>query len=94
LRRLSLERELLHSSQGSAQLMLSLVSNILDISRIEAGRLQLEHVEFDLHKLPHTTLRTLQIEADRKKLAPPERRRDAPIASSAAPSTSGRFSST
>lgn len=63
------QRELLHSSQGSAQLMLSLVSNILDISRIEAGRLQLEHVEFDLHKLLHTTLRTLQIEADRKKLA-------------------------
>jgi two-component system sensor histidine kinase RpfC len=62
------QRELLHSSQGSAQLMLSLVSNILDISRIESGRLQLEHVEFDLHKLLHTTLRTLQIEADRKKL--------------------------
>jgi two-component system sensor histidine kinase RpfC len=63
------QRELLHSSQGSAQLMLSLVSNILDISRIESGRLQLEHVEFDLHRLLHTTLRTLQIEANRKKLA-------------------------
>jgi two-component system sensor histidine kinase RpfC len=62
------QRELLHSSQGSAQLMLSLVSNILDISRIESGRLELERVEFDLHKLLHTTLRTLQIEADRKKL--------------------------
>jgi two-component system sensor histidine kinase RpfC len=63
------QRELLHSSQGSAQLMLSLVSNILDISRIESGRLELEHVEFDLHKLLHTTLRTVQVEADRKKLA-------------------------
>ncbi len=63
------QRELLTSSQGSAQLMLSLVSNILDISRIESGRLQLERVEFDLHKLLHTTLRTLQIEADRKRLA-------------------------
>jgi two-component system sensor histidine kinase RpfC len=63
------QRELLKSSQGSAQLMLSLVSNILDISRIESGGLQPEHVEFDLHKLLHTTLRTLQIEADRKKLA-------------------------
>lgn len=63
------QRQLLTSSQGSAQLMLSLVSNILDISRIESGRLELEHVEFDLHKLLHTTLRTLQVEADRKKLA-------------------------
>lgn len=63
------QRELLTSSQSAAQLMLSLVSNILDISRIESGRLELEHVEFDLHRLLHTSLRTLQIEADRKRLA-------------------------
>ena len=63
------QRELLHSSQSSAQHMLSLVNNILDISRIESGRLEIEQVEFDLHKLLHTTLRTLQLEADKKKLA-------------------------
>jgi two-component system sensor histidine kinase RpfC len=63
------QRELLRSSQSSAQLMLSLVSNILDISRIESGRLELERMEFDLYKLLHTTLRTAQIEADRKNLA-------------------------
>ncbi|HSD42630.1 MAG TPA: ATP-binding protein [Burkholderiales bacterium] len=63
------QRELLRSSQSSAQLMLSLVSNILDISRVESGRLELERIEFDLHKLLHTTLRTVQIEADRRNLA-------------------------
>ena len=63
------QRELLHSSQSSAQHMLSLVNNILDISRIESGRLEVERVEFDLHKLLHTTLRTLQLESDKKKLA-------------------------
>jgi two-component system sensor histidine kinase RpfC len=63
------QRGLLHSSQSSAQHMLSLVNNILDISRIESGRLEVERVEFDLHKLLHTTLRTLQLEADKKKLA-------------------------
>lgn len=63
------QRELLTSSQDSAQLMLSLVSNVLDISRIESGGLQPEHIEFDLHKLLHTTLRTLRLAADRKKLA-------------------------
>jgi two-component system sensor histidine kinase RpfC len=63
------QRELLHSSQSSAQHMLSLVNNILDISRIESGRLELERVEFDLHKLLHTTIRTLQLEADKKQLA-------------------------
>jgi two-component system sensor histidine kinase RpfC len=63
------QRGLLHSSQSSAQHMLSLVNNILDISRIESGRLEVERVEFDLHKLLYTTLRTLQLEADKKKLA-------------------------
>jgi two-component system sensor histidine kinase RpfC len=63
------QRQLLHSSQSSAQHMLSLVNNILDISRIESGRLELEHVEFDLHKLLHGTMRTLQLEADKKRLA-------------------------
>jgi two-component system sensor histidine kinase RpfC len=63
------QRELLHTSQSSAQHMLSLVNNILDISRIESGRLELEDVEFDLHKLLHGTVRTLQPEADKKRLA-------------------------
>jgi two-component system sensor histidine kinase RpfC len=63
------QRELLYSSQNSAQVMLSLVNNVLDISKIESGKLELEHVEFDLHKLLHTTIRPLAIQAERKKLA-------------------------
>jgi two-component system sensor histidine kinase RpfC len=63
------QRELLASSQSSAQLMLSLVNNVLDISKIESGRLELEHIEFDLHKLLHTTIRPLRLQAERKRLA-------------------------
>jgi two-component system, sensor histidine kinase RpfC len=63
------QRELLTSSQSSAQLMLSLVNNVLDISKIEAGRLDLEHIEFDLHKLLHTSIRPLRLQAERKRLA-------------------------
>jgi len=63
------QKELLYSSQSSAQLMLSLVNNVLDISKIESGNLDLEHVEFDLHKLLHTIVRPLALQAERKKLA-------------------------
>ena len=49
--------------------MLSLVNNVLDIARIEAGRLELEDVDFDLYKLLHTTIRPLSIQAERKRLA-------------------------
>ncbi len=63
------QRELLTSSQSSAQLMLSLVNNVLDISKVEAGRLDLEHIEFDLHKLLHTSIRPLRLQAERKRLA-------------------------
>ena len=62
------QRELLTSSQSSAQVMLSLINNVLDISKIEAGRFELEEVEFDLHKLLHTTVRALAFQAERKHL--------------------------
>ena len=62
------QRELLASSQSSAELMLSLVNNVLDISRIESGRIELERAEFDLHKLLHTTIRPLALQAERKHL--------------------------
>ena len=63
------QRELLASSQSSAQLMLSLVNNVLDISKIESGWLELEHIEFDLHKLLHSTIRPLVLQAERKHVA-------------------------
>ncbi|HWP18209.1 MAG TPA: PAS domain S-box protein [Burkholderiaceae bacterium] len=43
--------EYLRRIVDSAQSLSGIISDILDLSKIEAGRLQLEHLSFDLHEL-------------------------------------------
>ncbi len=45
------QHELVSSMHTSAQALLDLIENVLDISKIEAGKLQIEKTTFDLHKL-------------------------------------------
>jgi two-component system sensor histidine kinase RpfC len=45
------QRELARTIQSSAHSLLDLLDDILDISKIEAGKLALERTEFDLHRL-------------------------------------------
>lgn len=45
------QRELVQSTLGSSRGLLSLLNDLLDISKIEAGELQLENIAFDLHKI-------------------------------------------
>jgi two-component system sensor histidine kinase RpfC len=44
------------------------INEILDLSKIEAGRMTLEMVDFDLHVLVNTTLRIFQTQAQEKGL--------------------------
>jgi two-component system sensor histidine kinase RpfC len=45
------QKELSHSIQASAHTLLEIIENILDISKIEAGKVSSEIVDFDLHSL-------------------------------------------
>ncbi|HJV63184.1 MAG TPA: ATP-binding protein [Albitalea sp.] len=45
------QREYLERIQDSAEALAGTISDILDLSKIEAGRLTLEHVVFDLHAM-------------------------------------------
>ena len=54
--------------QASAHTLLELIENILDISKIEAGRLAIEQTDFDLHALVNQTLKTLTTAASKKGL--------------------------
>lgn len=58
------QRDYLDVAQNSAQALLRLLNEMLDLSRIEAGRLELLPETFDLHLLLEQVRRTFQHEAD------------------------------
>jgi PAS domain S-box-containing protein len=53
----------------SAQSLSGLVSDVLDLSKIEAGRMTLEHTPFDLHELVRTSFQSLAALGHEKGLA-------------------------
>ena len=45
------QRRYMHTLQKSGQALIQIIDDILDISKIEAGKLKLEHISFDLRQL-------------------------------------------
>lgn len=62
------QREYLSMAKSSAQSLLAIINDVLDLSKIEAGKLELEHRPFELRKTAGETLRTLAVRAHRKDL--------------------------
>ncbi len=62
------QHEYLTLVQSSAGSLLTIVNDILDVSKIEAGKMLLEMREFDLRELVLDTLRGLKVSADAKGL--------------------------
>lgn len=54
--------------RSSAETLLELIEKVLDISRIEAGRISTESEDFDLHRLVNGTVRMLENQANKKGL--------------------------
>jgi len=50
------QREMLETIQSSSASLLALISDILDLSKVEAGMLSLNKTQFDLHDLVSSTL--------------------------------------
>jgi signal transduction histidine kinase/DNA-binding response OmpR family regulator len=61
-------RDYLQTARDSAGLLLELLNEILDFSRIEAGRFDLESVPFDLSKAVEQVVKTLSVRAYEKGL--------------------------
>ncbi len=57
------QREYLELVKSSAEALLSLVNDVLDFSKYEAGKLGLDSVEFSLHQLVRDVLRPLVLRA-------------------------------
>jgi len=53
----------------SAYLLLDIINDILDLSKIEAGKLTLEDIDFDLHQMLDNIVRIFTIPAERKGLS-------------------------
>lgn len=72
---LMLESELTSEQQiytqtimGSSEALLTIINDILDYSKIEAGKLELEHIDFNLHQTLNEVIDLLQFMAKRQKI--------------------------
>ena len=62
------QEEYVHRFSRAATSLLDLINDILDISKIEAGHLELETVPFDLHDLVDKTVELMAVRANTKTL--------------------------
>ena len=62
------QRELASAAYGAGTSMLQIINNILDISKIEAGKLELESIDFNLHGLLSEQCSLFREAAQRKSL--------------------------
>ncbi|MFO1217332.1 MAG: ATP-binding protein [Burkholderiaceae bacterium] len=63
------QRRWLEVAHSSGRLLLTLLNDVLDLSKIEAGRVEIERVPFDLSELVTQTLAPLELEAHHKRIA-------------------------
>ncbi|QNM98701.1 hybrid sensor histidine kinase/response regulator [Chitinimonas koreensis] len=63
------QRENLLMAKSSAEALMGLIDDILDLSKIEAGRLDLEAIPFSLCSLLHDTLHPLRLRAAERGLS-------------------------
>ncbi|MDE3274316.1 ATP-binding protein [Pseudoalteromonas sp. G4] len=62
------ERELIESALSSGRTLLAIINDILDVSKLEAGKLEIENTEFDLEKLVLDTINEQATIAETKGL--------------------------
>ncbi|EMG35804.1 PAS domain S-box [Desulfocurvibacter africanus PCS] len=62
-------RDYLHMVKQSAKSLLDIINDILDLSKIEAGRVELEHADFDLRDMLESLFETMRMGAEHKALS-------------------------
>jgi two-component system, sensor histidine kinase and response regulator len=62
------QKEYLQIVKSSSESLLTIINAILDYSKIEAGKMELESIEFDLRKLVGDTMKQIAVHAHEKSL--------------------------
>ncbi len=62
------QREYLQTVRSSSEALLNLLNDVLDLSKIEAGKIAMEQIDFDLREAVQDTIRTLAVKANEKGL--------------------------
>lgn len=60
------QRDYVRTINASAATLLTLIDNLLDIAKIEAGKMTVQHADFDLHELVNGTVKLLAPQAQKK----------------------------
>lgn len=60
--------EFVTSIQSSATALLTVINDILDFSKVESGKMEIDHVQFNLFHVVGDVLKMLAFEAEKKKL--------------------------
>lgn len=63
------QHEYVETIRGSGQVLLALISDVLDLSKIDAGKLELENASFEVHRLMEMCLDLVSAQAAEKDLA-------------------------
>ena len=63
------QRHFADTVRSSGQALLTIINDILDLSKVEAGKLELDSIEFDLHETVEETVELLAEHAQKKGLA-------------------------
>ncbi len=63
------QRDFIEKIDNSSKNLLGIINNILDISKIEAGKLKLEKIDFKLHKVIDDSINLLNFKIEEKNLS-------------------------
>ena len=62
------QQEMISQLRSSSELLLGIINDILDLSKIEAGKMTIEKVPFDIKELVYTVESTMAVKAQEKDL--------------------------
>ncbi|HEY9222471.1 MAG TPA: PAS domain S-box protein [Lutibacter sp.] len=63
------QRMHLETMRNSGEILLSLINNVLDLSKLESEKLKIEEIPFNLHKSFNNVLKLMKLRADEKRIS-------------------------